>query len=1102
MVAPLKRKGPQPKSIHPVLSSMNAINARTFPTTIQEGRDLVRNGKIVWMSMKETTTTMYYSSVSHYSFTFYFHDVDQHDLIKTSISILDAYRVEPGESFTCDCKRSGYFFCKHAYAAYLWLYQMKVEKQEEYQWNAPGFEDIDIRYNMAIYQDNAKRLISWFEDGGATIDFKKYLPVHLKPYLKNQQIRFKGGVEKLYTIKKLDTFINAVNAQDEYTFGKTTVKLSSERFEDYDKDMLELIRQFTAMHFENNGYDYSGIDISTYGALLYLKLKDTADYGLIKDIIRYHESALLLIEPLNKDTAKITLNYWETDPNQQIKFRQVYNDHGYMELTTHFEDGSLIVDVMPVESNVVKLLDELMRNGSVVIPCSMMDSAVSAILKNSNNRLNVEYIGFDEDVAEYPFEYGKDCLCKLYIDLNDEGQVTIEEFNTIDGEVFPNGFFDKDHGFTNRTLINNTLMSLPHGFDPLTDAMVLDPSEGAVMDFLRYGIRAIQEYGDVYVSDAIKRLMNPMNFQVSLGVRFSNGLLEMDLSNPGIDPSEWSAILRSYRRKRRFIKLKNGQVIDLAQNSQLEAAMELMDDLNVDIDDISTKGKVKVDANRLVTLDADLDRLGLMSVSRDETFQKELDKFNHSADYKVTIPRKYQSLFRDYQKVGFQWLMFMIHCGFNPILADDMGLGKTIQVLAVLESMKDHGPSIVISPATLVYNWKDEIEKFDCDLKVAAVVGSKQLRKAAYDTYRDYDVLLTSYDYMRRDFDLIEGLHFNLAILDEAQYIKNALTKNAQSVKAIQATHRLALTGTPIENSLAELWSIFDFLMPGYLYGYKFFKREFEEPIVHYQDETKIDRLQAMVKPFILRRVKKDVLEELPDKQEQIVKIDFNEKEKEMYHAQLMAANAELQAMDLNSGQSKMKVLTILLRLRQMCCDLKLMYDGIEFESSKSIAAMDIIENVKAENGKVLLFSSFTSMLDILADMAKKRGIAFYKLTGSDSKESRKQMVDAFQNDSTTLFLISLKAGGTGLNLTAASTVIHYDPWWNQSATNQATDRAYRIGQENDVNVIKLVMRDTIEERIIELQNKKQILSDLFVQTNAVGLNQFTNEEILALFQD
>lgn len=1101
MNRPLRNHGSS-TSIKTVLTNMNAINARTFPTIISEGRDLVKKGKIVWVSMQSHQEVQYYTDNTIYEFTVFFHDVDGQELIKTEITVNHGYRIEPGDDYQCDCNRSGYFFCKHAYAAYLWIYQMKVPANPSFYWCAPHYENIETRYYMAGFRENALKLQLMFVDGGTTIDFKKYLPVHLQPTLKNHEIRFKGGVEKLYLIKNIKQFLDAVDGQTTYSFGKTTVTLNPERFEDHDKDMLDLLRQYVAHENEYDRPSYSGIDIAYNGPLLYNRLKDTQDYGLIKDIIRYHESALIEIEPVDDQVVKLSFNAWDVPDPDAIKERCLACKDNYIQVNTLYRNEKFLADIMPANNNVFKLLLELLRDGPIRLPRDMMEATVASLVRNSNNQLTIEYIGFDDDVAELPFEYGKECICKLYIDLNDEGQVFIEEFNTIDGEVFPNGFMDEAHGFTNRTLINNTLMELPHSFDPLTDAMLLDPSEANVIDFLRYGIRAIQEYGEVYVSEAIKRLMNPTNFQVSLGVRFSNGLLEMDLSNPGIDPSEWSSILRSYRRKRRFIKLKNGQVIDLQQNAQLEAAMELMDDLNVDIDDISTKGKVSLNANRLVTLNADLDRLGLMSVSRDETFQKQLDQFKNSQNYKVKIPKRYNDLFRDYQKNGYQWLMFMIHCGFNPILADDMGLGKTIQVLAVLESMKSHGTSIVVSPATLVYNWNDEITKFNCDLKVGVVVGPKENRKDIYAHYQDYDLLLTSYDYMRRDTEMIEPISFNLAILDEAQYIKNALTKNAQSVKAIQADHRLALTGTPIENSLAELWSIFDFLMPGYLYGYKFFKRQFEEPIVHYQDEEKIERLQQMVKPFILRRVKKDVLDELPTKEEQVRKIDFNEKESQMYHAQLLAANAELTNIDLSSGQSKMKVLTMLLRLRQMCCDLKLMYENIEFDSSKSIAAMDIIENVKADGGKVLLFSSFTSMLDILADMAKKRGISFYKLTGSDTKESRRQMVDAFQHDDTTLFLISLKAGGTGLNLTAASTVIHYDPWWNQSATNQATDRAYRIGQTNDVMVIKLVVRNTIEERIIELQNKKQVLSDLFVQTNAVGLNQFTNEEIMALFQD
>ncbi|MEG0366996.1 MAG: SNF2-related protein, partial [Coprobacillus sp.] len=436
-----------------------------------------------------------------------------------------------------------------------------------------------------------------------------------------------------------------------------------------------------------------------------------------------------------------------------------------------------------------------------------------------------------------------------------------------------------------------------------------------------------------------------------------------------------------------------------------------------------------------------------------KNWSQELVEATH--DYE--IPSHYQSILRDYQIKGYQWLRYMQHYGFGGILADDMGLGKTLQMIVYLESMKDQGTHLVITPASLLLNWQDEIEKFSASLKVLCIYGQKSHRDELIADAENYDIVLTSYDYIRRDVEQYEEKSFHTIVLDEAQSIKNPKTRNAICVKKLKAKQRFALTGTPIENSLAELWSIFDFLMPHYLYHYAYFLENFERPIVKDHNEQQQTKLKQMITPFVLRRNKKDVLKELPEKIEQTLYLRFQEDEEKLYLASLVQANKSLQE-KLNMNQlGRIDVLAMLTRLRQICQDARLLYDDREEPSSKLQGCMELIHSLKDNGKKILLFSSFTSVLHLIAEQCHKEHISHYVLEGSTTKEKRKALVDAFQKDDTTLFLISLKAGGSGLNLTNAQAVIHYDPWWNMSAKNQATDRAHRIGQTETVQVFSLI---------------------------------------------
>ena len=414
--------------------------------------------------------------------------------------------------------------------------------------------------------------------------------------------------------------------------------------------------------------------------------------------------------------------------------------------------------------------------------------------------------------------------------------------------------------------------------------------------------------------------------------------------------------------------------------------------------------------------------------------------------------------------------------------------------------------SLVVCPSSLSLNWQNEANKFANKLKTLVIKGSLSDRKRQIKEIDKYDLVITSYDLLKRDIELYEkeDYSFRFIIADEAQYLKNSNTQNAKSIKKIKAETRYALTGTPIENSLAELWSIFDFIMPGYLFSYRKFKNTYEMPIIKGEDENAMQKLKMLIEPFVLRRTKKEVLKELPDKTVTVLNNEMCEEQRNLYINYLARAKQEVaEKVKLNGYEkSKMQILAALTRLRQICCHPGLFINDYNEGSSKLEQCMEIIKEAVKSGHKILLFSGYTSMFEIIEKELNKEQIQYLKLTGSTKVDERIKMVDEFnQNSEIQIFLISLKAGGTGLNLTGADMVIHYDPWWNLSTENQATDRAYRIGQKNNVQVYKLITKNSIEEKIYELQEKKSKLADNMLETNTVFVNKLTKEDILKLFE-
>ena len=549
----------------------------------------------------------------------------------------------------------------------------------------------------------------------------------------------------------------------------------------------------------------------------------------------------------------------------------------------------------------------------------------------------------------------------------------------------------------------------------------------------------------------------------------------------GFTLKELNSALYDMKNKKGFYKTKNNNYLDL-QDKTVIRILNILDSLDISDDNIT------IDKNNMLYINESLKNQGTAFDKGEETI-KEIDK-GLSNRKQREVPDDLNAKLRNYQVEGFNWLNEIANLKVGGILADEMGLGKTIQIIAFLLSQKGK-KSIVITPTSLIYNWRDEFNKFAPSLKVGIIHGDKKNRVVMME--KDFDVIVTTYGLIKNDYEYYKEKEFDFCIIDEAQNIKNSKAQNTKYVKAIKAGCRIALSGTPMENNLMELWSIFDYIMPGYLLSEAKFKEK-------YLKEDMYDELKELIKPFILRRLKKDVIDELPNKIEKKFMVEMEENQKAVYQSYIKEVRQKL----YSGEDNKITVFSYLTKLRQLCLDPSLILDDYVGRSAKIEAALNIVNMAIAENRKVLIFSQFTSVLQKLGSELSEKNIGYLYLDGSTKANKRVEMVKEFnESEDLKIFLISLKAGGTGLNLTSSDLVLHFDPWWNPAIEDQATDRAHRIGQQNIVEVIKLIAKDSVEENIIRLQEDKRELINKVISGEEIGSNvigKLSRDEIIDLF--
>lgn len=637
------------------------------------------------------------------------------------------------------------------------------------------------------------------------------------------------------------------------------------------------------------------------------------------------------------------------------------------------------------------------------------------------------------------------------------------------------------------------------GFEASGDKFYLLLGDDYIFNFFKNEINKLQEIGEVFYSENFKIIkhVNNKNITGQIGAG-KYDYFELKFKIADISNDEIKSVLLAFKDNLKYYKLKNGEYLDL-EEIELRDFLKLLDVLSVD-NDISDD-KLIFNKNKSIFINDFIKDNNLRYIKGKNELTKIKKKINDVKKITFKEPLNLNATLRAYQREGYNWLKTMDYLGFGGILGDEMGLGKTIQAITFILSTLP-SKTLIIAPTSLIYNWANEIEKFAPSIKWAVVNGQKDERINILNNINDYDVIITTYNILKRDLNLYSDINFDYCFIDEAQYIKNSNSQNALSVKKIRANRKFALTGTPIENSVMELWSIFDFIMPGYLFDQNKFSVRYYKKL-HESNEV-LEELNKLINPFILRRYKKDVIKELPLKIEKKLLVSMSEEQEKVYkiYSDYAKSLIEKKVKDDDLKNSKIEILSYITKLRQICLDPSVLINDYIGNSGKIDSLIELLNQGIEEGHKILVFSQFTSVLKNISKRLEFEKITYSYLDGSVPSEKRIQLIDEFNNGNNSVFLISLKAGGTGLNLTSADIVIHFDPWWNPAVEDQATDRAHRFGQKNIVEVIKLISKNTIEEKIVELQDEKRKLIEKIIDNSmeTSNINSLSDEDILNLF--
>lgn len=902
-------------------------------------------------------------------------------------------------------------------------------------------------------------------------------------------LKVRIGNKKKYTLStygKISNFIDAYNERKEYVFGKNLIYSPSKYyFDNKDAELLEylgdLVGQRNSYYYVSNGY--ISINIKAFETILSIigeKEFTIMGSGTIYNIY----NGLPTEYNLSKDS----------DGNFVLKLSDVEN---YKFLDYDYKFAAYNHNLYILDRKDRDLLKQLRQRkiDELVFDKNSVKEFSNGLLNNVKNNITI-----DSNVTE--IELPSKPSVKLYFDISYSKLKCdiVLDYKGKEINYFDKTDFLRDNDYEAEVvedILNYKFIEDKNSF------IMTDDDE--IYYFLDEVLASLSEKYQVFTSKKIdntkvlKNVSTSSNFSIG-----QDGIMSYKFSVEGINQEDLNSLFSALKQKKRYYKLKNNNVVSLEGNEELEQLNNLITDLDLSKGDI-LEGDAVIPKYRAIYIDS-LKNSKYKNIETNNLFDEFISNFKKYKNLSVSFDKDDEKILRDYQKDGVKWLNTIYKCDLGGILADEMGLGKSLQTITFIKQILKEKPLakiIIVVPTALVYNWEKEFAKFAPQLKYVAVSDTVAKRQEIFANKDKYNIFITSYGLIRNDKDEYEDMNFELCVVDEAQNIKNYQATMTKEIKKIKAKCKIALTGTPVENNVTELWSIFDFIMPGYLNSVVKFREKYNIKDVDEKGLEVLNNLSNQIKPFILRRKKSDVVKSLPKKIENKIYIDLPDKQKMLYMKVLKDTKKEMDEMIRDGGfeKSRMKILQLLMKLRQICIDPSVMYENYTGDRVKIDELLRVVKESIDNNHKILIFSSFKRVLDNVKELFAKNNITYYMIDGSVKSKDRMNMVDKFNNDDTNCFLITLKSGGTGLNLTGADTVIHLDIWWNPQVENQATDRAHRIGQTKTVSVIKLVTKGTIEERIIELQDKKKILSENLIEgkSDSESLSSLSEKDIKKL---
>ena len=1013
-----------------------------------------------YVELLETTSTRDYRNLK---FKVESESINLYYKVKIAIDLKEKIIVEMG----CTCpqyKQTG--CCKHIAASAINYYEELFEED---------YDDVQLKTSKDI-------ISAFYKPRVNKIRKKLSLEVNITVedswfYGDYYKIWFKIGEDKLYTLKsKFLKFLDAYKNDYAYTMtSKFTYWNGNYYFSDIDKKILD----FCVKNKDRAGAD--GMVLDTENVTKFLPLLNNKKFNTSDDLGNKKFNGIKEENPFKINLKKENKQYLLEIGNMD-DFKYYAPGYVYSENTLY-----------KISSSLAKLYS-MMKNASLktlVFEKNELEQFSNGILQVIKDDVNIdesakEIVITNEPLVKLYFDFYNNAIeCNVKLDYGNS-EINIFEYT-------PNILRNQNY----ETKIYDNLSDYNFKANESKKTFILDDIDD-IGDFLENGINNLSEIYNVFTSQKIKNtsVTSKTKTQVNFNIGQDN-IMSYDFSLDGIDKEELSKVLDSMQAKKRYYKLKSGNILNLEDNEDLQKFGNLVEDMELSDKDIDAGGGT-VPKYRAIYFDSLKNNRYNGAISTNNLFDELINKFNSYKKNKINLSKKELSILRDYQVSGIQWLYNIYKCGFGGILADEMGLGKSIQLIYLIKLIIKENPNakiLIASPTSLVYNWKKEFDKFGSEIKYKVFAENKEKRLQGLEDTSDVNVLITTYGLVRNDEKVYKNMNFELIAIDEAQNIKNPYAQITKSIKNLNANVKIALTGTPLENSVIELWSIFDFIMPGYLANIKKFQSLYNIKDTDEESIKKLDTLNMQITYFILRRKKKDVVKDLPDKIENNIYVDLGAVQKGLYIAEVQKTREEMDDLMATEGfaKARFKILQLLTKLRQICIDPSIAFSNYKGGRAKIEELIKIVKTVKENGHKMLIFTTYKTALNIVEKELKKAGISSYHIDGSVPSKKRMELVESFNNDDTDVFIITLKAGGTGLNLTSATVVIHLDLWWNPQVENQATDRAHRIGQKETVEVIRLIAKGTIEERILELQTKKRKLADALIEGDMKSKNQFSN---------